>query len=455
MAQELFQTRTIRLQSPALFVGGPFATFGPGDIALVGDKAYLLDREAVARAALERGGPDAVARLSEALRSATPTAFADRLVGLCGGGWERRTTRDGRQLVYGTIGVGRLPKYADVNQSRPFVRDASGHAYIPGTSIKGALRTALLAALLGDAHLLAERVRSRGESFGRNAARDLDLESPLQRGFAHTIGDAERRQDAPQRDLLRAVRVGDSTPIPDERMILTSARVTFPPGSGVGDGAPVVAEYALDVDVTFSVTLDLPLLAAYSWPQVGRFETIDQMFAIAAPFYGSVWDEERAFQGGAAEAPPRSAPAFTTPEDYERELQRFAVERFGRPRDLEHLKELVRRARSEFEVEHGLPPFAQRPGPADVPAARHPASFYAAPKCPYQLRIGGGSGWLATTLGMLLDTETRFQVLRATSSTKRARQAGSFEPATRKMLEGLGTQLGLGWCSIEVMQAAR
>lgn len=101
---------------------------------------------------------------------------------------------------------------------RPHIKDFRHRPYVPGTEIKGALRTSLLYALLLDG-LNYDRLRKKlsdFRSFFRSGASPRDKVNKL-RGIASSIEhellrDAERRDDA-KLDFLKLVEVSDSSPL--------------------------------------------------------------------------------------------------------------------------------------------------------------------------------------------------------------------------------------------------
>lgn len=93
-----------------------------------------------------------------------------------------------------------------------FQRDAQGHAYIPGSSIKGALRTAwLLSAVLAD--------RSTGHSLAQNRRATFPEEKYVNQLHLRTLKDESIASDAVN-SIFRGIQVSDSAPIPDAQMVL-------------------------------------------------------------------------------------------------------------------------------------------------------------------------------------------------------------------------------------------
>ncbi len=94
-----------------------------------------------------------------------------------------------------------------------FQRDAQGHAYIPGSSIKGALRTAWLlsAVLAGD--------RSTGHSLAPNRRATFPEEKYVNQLHLRTLKDGSIASDAVN-SIFRGIQISDSLSIPDNCMML-------------------------------------------------------------------------------------------------------------------------------------------------------------------------------------------------------------------------------------------
>lgn len=96
-----------------------------------------------------------------------------------------------------------------------FIRSA-GRAYLSGSSVKGALRTALLASLLaGDAGL-----RARAEQAGQEALRRPDPPRQAAERIERALFGPE-----PRFDWMRAVSVLDSAPVEPDQMTVVDVRI--------------------------------------------------------------------------------------------------------------------------------------------------------------------------------------------------------------------------------------
>lgn len=100
-----------------------------------------------------------------------------------------------------------------------FIRNAAGQVYVPGSSIKGALRTALLKAML------LERPP-------RNPSRDAvyDKKQNIEAAYFHTLS-LKPDQNNPLNSILQGIRISDSLPIPDRALCVTRKFDDFPDGT--------------------------------------------------------------------------------------------------------------------------------------------------------------------------------------------------------------------------------
>lgn len=125
-----------------------------------------------------------------------------------------------------------------------FMRDAQGRAYVPGSSVKGALRTALL----------YQRIAQED-----NRGRQLVKTGLPEERYLHTLGLNGRRLEDAVNSLLRGVQVSDSEPISDQAMILSLKRDGFIDGGT--HAVPVCREcVAPGRAIRFRLTLDQSIL---------------------------------------------------------------------------------------------------------------------------------------------------------------------------------------------------
>lgn len=106
-----------------------------------------------------------------------------------------------------------------------FIRGADGQVYIPGSSVKGAIRTALLTAMLlntppqaPDPNLPFNRYASFEDMYFHTLSLKHDKEGQVQR-------------NNPLNSFAQGIRISDSLPIPDSKLCLTKKIDEFPDGS--------------------------------------------------------------------------------------------------------------------------------------------------------------------------------------------------------------------------------
>ncbi len=127
-------------------------------------------------------------------------------------------------------------------QVQELLKDIWDHPYIPGSSLKGALRTALAYVgwqqrkLVFRPDVLGDRVKFAAQ--------------PLELKVLNATNPPRGKE--PNYDLLRALQVGDSTPDEEQRIQLLNVQVTV----GEKAGSPIEIE-AIKSNVTFTATLTL------------------------------------------------------------------------------------------------------------------------------------------------------------------------------------------------------
>lgn len=125
------------------------------------------------------------------------------------------------------------------DELRAQIKDVQGRPYLPGSTLKGAIRTALANALAQGHPLQSAKLEDRRERAARQVEHDL-LSTAPQPG--HT----------PNYDLLRALQVGDSAPVDPEALDLVNVLV-WPAGTR---GIPISIE-ALRQETTLTARIKL------------------------------------------------------------------------------------------------------------------------------------------------------------------------------------------------------
>jgi CRISPR type III-A-associated RAMP protein Csm5 len=136
------------------------------------------------------------------------------------------------------------------------MRDGLGQVYIPGSSLKGAFRSALLDAWMRQNPTAGiEAVRGSlggGPRRRESAARDVE-----QQAFDVEVKNTRRGSDFPNRDVNRWLRISDAYPSPERAPALVASEVQVRSGSSRGQGAIPVWVEAIAPGSTFSAELTL------------------------------------------------------------------------------------------------------------------------------------------------------------------------------------------------------
>lgn len=131
-----------------------------------------------------------------------------------------------QQWTRGRINAGdALDDNHTLKEIQRFIRDGQDRVYVPGSSIKGALRTTLLTAMLlkqppknPNPNLPFERYSSFEDAYFHTLSLKRDRNQMVQTGN-------------PLNSILQGVRISDSLPIPDSKLCLTKKIDEFPDGS--------------------------------------------------------------------------------------------------------------------------------------------------------------------------------------------------------------------------------
>lgn len=96
-----------------------------------------------------------------------------------------------------------------------FVKDAYGCPYVPGSSIKGMLRTAILVSLIARDRQAYEQLYDREETLSRRQSADGDIQRK-----AFRVGQLDRDEKNAVNDVLRYLSVSDSDPLSAGDLVL-------------------------------------------------------------------------------------------------------------------------------------------------------------------------------------------------------------------------------------------
>jgi CRISPR-associated protein Csm5 len=421
------EVQTVRLTSPMLRIGGAVSTLSPFEYVDFGGAVYLPDADLLTRELYQRG------RLKDYLdRIKDRQEIGTLLKQVFGDDWAGLKSSDGRSIF-----PIRLPKWTEdkITDFRPMIRNGMGQLYIPGSSIKGAIRTAI-AYYLVKHHALFKKPQKKEASELELQIRAKMNAPEFQRRFTHASFDdrllidplftnyqlnyqlqAITARQGPNTDFMRAVKISDSAPLirnnvklksgkirPDNTAIAGAVTVSshFKKEEAVGDEDPVAkskwratiyAEMVRLANTTFTITLDRQLLSWFKHEQGMKipFDSIDDLIEICREFTQDIWDEEHDYWNIVQNNPDR---------------------------------------------DHQL----------DFDDIR---TLYVAETCPYKLRLGWGTGMTGTTISLALPDQLRQEIRDACGIAA----PGFDAPKSRRTVANNQGELkyALGWTKLELI----
>lgn len=375
---QVYESKRIRLTSPILHIGSEVSQLNPFEFVETGNKVYLPDTDLLARELYRRG------RLEDyitAIENRQSISYLLKQV-LGDNWWDAKL--DGRP-IFPQEKISQKWTEKSITNLRPMIRNGFGQLYIPGTSIKGAIRTAIAYYLIKHAEKyqvpqqqkiseIEQRLREKLNSgdvkrqpkkisnslFMQTLFTDFNLiykEQPI-RG----------KVDSSNTDFMRAIHVTDVSPlIPKTLTNQQGKKRTFNqsivPEVIVSSHhqdwkakyrSSIFAEMVYDVRTQFRITLDTEMLQWFRHNQGMSipFSNLDELLKICQEFVQEQWDGEH---------------------DYWNEVKNNSF------RDI-HLN---------FDLLKDL---------------------YQKEICPYNLRLGWGSGMNGITIGWLLNDDLRSEI---------------------------------------------
>ncbi len=135
-----------------------------------------------------------------------------------------------------SIEAGEAAQSAYFRQVLTFIKDSAGYPYIPGSSVKGAVRTALAAMLIKEGRWDSSRREITGADSSVNARKFLAREEDrLEKRIFYRLGIRDPREGgeiySPVNDLMRGVSISDSAPLSFETLTLTGKYDRKPDGA--------------------------------------------------------------------------------------------------------------------------------------------------------------------------------------------------------------------------------
>jgi len=376
---KVYESKRIRLTTPILHIGSAVSRLNPFEYVQTSSKVYLPDTEALGKALYERGGRflnDYIQTIedNQDITGLLEQAFGEE--------WWKTTAANGEAI---------FPKKAidikwtenRITDLRPMIRNGMGQLFIPGSSIKGAIRTAIAY------HLLKNEERYQLPKENRRSAIEEELYKKLGRlsnkreqkfcdddfmdsffsNYNLKYQDRTFTGGIQNTDILRCLKVTDTEPlIKSEFKTKQGKRIplNFPivaeviVSSRFSDyrakyRASIYAEMVRNVDTHFTLSLDTEMLSWFKHKQGMKlpFNNLDELLEICQGFTQEQWDYEH---------------------DYWENIENNS-NAAGRNLNFSNIRE-----------------------------------FYKPEKSPYQLRLGWGSGMAGTTVGLCFNDDLREQI---------------------------------------------
>ncbi|WP_017295918.1 type III-A CRISPR-associated RAMP protein Csm5 [Geminocystis herdmanii] len=371
-----YQTAKIRLTTPILRIGGAVSQLNPYEYIQTSSKVYLPNQEALARVLLQRG------KLHQYIQKIEDKEDIKPLLDDIDENWHNLTDDYGN-LIFPPIGISRKWVDGKITDLRPMIRNGFGEPYIPGSSIKGAIRSSIAFFLLKHQETyntpirisqIEARLREKIDNgeLRRQAkfADDRLFMSDLFENFSLKYNNKNYNpRTGPNTDFLRALNISDSLPLLEEKIpnkktgksktynipVTTEVIVSSHfQDNNAKYKASLYTEMIFNVRTEFTINLDLEMLSWFNHNQNMRlpFNNLEELMNICQEFSQTQWDGEY---------------------DYWNNIN----DNKHQGKDLDF--ELIR-------------------------------NFYEEEKCPYQLRLGWGTGMGGTTINWLIDDDLRGEI---------------------------------------------
>jgi CRISPR-associated protein Csm5 len=294
--------------------------------------------------------------------------------------WWNATGEDGDR-IFPEIAVSHKWTENPVTDLRPMIRNGMGQLYIPGSSIKGAIRTAIAyhllkhenkyqlpeSASLSVIEIQLREKLGRGEVANKHKQKFLDDELFMDSLFADFElsyqGRSVQSKIGPNTDFMRAIKVTDSQPLLEFKRVTKQGKNVFFNLPIVAEvvvssrfrdykakyRASIYAEMVRNVQTEFTLSLDTEMLQWFSHNEGMKipFKNLEELLKICQEFAQEQWDGEHDY--------------------WEIILNNYHL---GKRLDFNEIRQ-----------------------------------FYEATQCPYNLRIGWATGMLGTTVNLCLDEE--------------------------------------------------
>lgn len=298
-----------------LHIGGKTQELTPLEAVVFDGGCYVVDESRLSRSLLEHNKLD---NLSLEINKQGPRFNLESFL------WSLRLLNNNflkkSSAYWCTTSVSSTPR-----RVRPFIRDAYGCPFVPGSSIKGVMRTAVIYGILKkmkkenpedfqrrfigvikrklQEFYSAEEWKRYKPWFKENTKRNMAgmIEQSIMQGFGLPVSGSSGRR-APtgqQRDIMRAVKVSDTLPLDKNALSLVEAQVlSLRNNNDVYLKTPVYVEVMPPgTELEFNITLDENILDDFDKGARGNlpFSGLEDIMTLLGDFAADVWDFERSY----------------------------------------------------------------------------------------------------------------------------------------------------------------
>jgi len=318
-----YDSKTIRLTGPTLHIGSSVPQLTPFEYIDAGDRVYLPNQEALAKALYSRG------RLQDYIYAIENNNDIKALLKNTFKDWKQATDPDGNP-IFPANQIDYKWTNKEITQLRPMIRNGWGDLYIPGSSIKGAIRTAIAHYLIK--HHQCYQVRQSPSDIEKRLRKKLDnkefkkssdqkraddklfmndLFSNFSLHYKNRKAKSNFPKISPQTDFMRAVKVTDSKPLVEKKVKLKNGQIgkrNLPIASEVivssyfeDDNAKyrssIFTEIVYNIGTEFTLIIDTEMLSWFRHNQKMQipFNTIDELLKICQEFSQEQWNIEQKY----------------------------------------------------------------------------------------------------------------------------------------------------------------
>jgi len=416
---KVYESKHICLTSRILHIGSEVSQLNPFEFVVAGNKVYLPNSDLLAKELLKR------ARLQDYLKAIEKREpIGNLLKQVFGDTWWQVKSED--RLIFPKNKT--FQKWTDktIANLRPMIRNGFGVLYIPGSSIKGAMRTAIAYYLLKyqDKYNVPQqqrvseiekklRIRLNNGELRRKpkSTNPSPFTDPLFTNFnlVYQGQPVSAKENSSNTDFMRAIHIADSSPLDrstsknsqGKNIVYNNSIVAEVVVSSHAEDwkakykSSLFVEMARRVITDFTITLDIEMLNWFQHRQgmLIPFKNIDELLNICKEFAQDQWNFEA--------------------KNYWKQIGNNQKQK--NPLNFDTLRD----------------------------------EYYAKPECPYDLRLGWGSGMNGTTIGLLLNDDLRAEI-RDTCGLK----APGFEaPKSRRTIRDINGEIAFvpGWVKLQEM----